>query len=72
MCSGDQLRVYIIWENVPLTSYSGFSLIDRIANNANIGIRGFTMWKTSSDKMLPSVGIELDICLQDWDFRFLI
>ena len=29
-----------------------------IGNNANIGIRGFTTWKTSSDKMLPPVGIE--------------
>ena len=24
---------------------SGFSQIDKIGNNANIGIRGFTMWK---------------------------
>ena len=34
---------------------SGFS---QIGNNGNIGIRGFTSWKKSSDKMLPPVGLE--------------
>ena len=32
-----------------------FSKIDKIGN---VGIRGFTTWKKSSDKMLPPVGIE--------------
>ena len=32
--------------------------IDKIGNNGNIGITGFTTWKKSSDKMLPPVGIE--------------
>ena len=36
----------------------GFHKLDEIGNNANIGIRGFTTWKKSSDKMLPPVGIE--------------
>ena len=40
------------------STFSGISQIDRIGNNANIGIRGFTTWKKSSDKMLPPVGIE--------------
>ena len=44
-----------IWGNC----HSSFSQIDKIGNNDNIGIRGFTMWKISSGKMLPpSVGIE--------------
>ena len=38
--------------------HSGFSQTHNIGNNANIGIGGFTMWKKSSDKMLPPVGIE--------------
>ena len=38
--------------------HSGFSQIDRIGNNASIGIIGFTTWKKFSDKMLPPVGIE--------------
>ena len=33
---------------------SGFPQIDKIDNNGNIGIRGFTTWKNSSDKMLDS------------------
>ena len=37
---------------------SGFSQTHNIGNNANIGIGGFTVWKKSSDKMLPPVGIE--------------
>ena len=37
---------------------SGFSQTHNIGNNANIGIRGFTMWKKSRYKMLPPVGIE--------------
>ena len=40
------------------STFSGISQIDGIGNNANIGIRGFTTWKNSSDKMLPLVGIE--------------
>ena len=38
----------------------GLEKLDEIANNANIGIRGFTRWKQkkSSNKMLPLVGIE--------------
>ena len=32
--------------------------LDENGNNANIGIRGFTTWKKSSDKILPAVGIE--------------
>ena len=35
-----------------------FHKLDEIGNNANIGIRGFTTWKKSSEKMLPPVGIE--------------
>ena len=31
---------------------------DEIGNKPNISIRGFTMWKKFSDKMLPPVGIE--------------
>ena len=38
--------------------YSSFSQIDKIGNNANSGLRGFTMWKRSYDKMLPPVEIE--------------
>ena len=41
-----------------LSYYSGFSQIDKIGNIANIGIRGFTMWRKSSNKMLPPVRIE--------------
>ena len=35
-----------------------FHKLDKIGNNANIGIRGFTAWKKSSNKMLPPVGID--------------
>ena len=36
----------------------GFHKLDEIGNNVNIGIRGFTAWKKSNDKVLPPVGIE--------------
>ena len=48
-------------QNVPSVynlTHSSFSQIDKIDNNDNIDIRGFTMWKKSNDKMLPPVGIE--------------
>ena len=45
------------WQTTKLRS-RGFHKLDEIGNSANIGIRGFTMWKKSSDKMLPPVGIE--------------
>ena len=32
---------------------SGISQIDKIGNNGNIGIRGFTTWKKSSAKCYP-------------------
>ena len=38
-----------------------FHKLDEIGNNANIGIRGFTTWKKSSDKMLPPVGIGFQV-----------
>ena len=44
----DRVEVYI-------SVQIGFSQIDKIGN---IGIRGFTTWKKSSDKMLPPVRIE--------------
>ena len=42
----------------PYRHLLAFSQIDKIDNNGKIGIRGFTSWKKSSDKMLPPVGIE--------------
>ena len=42
----------------PHCSIRGFHKRDEIGNNAHIGIRGFTTWKKSGDKMLPLVGIE--------------
>ena len=54
-------RVHI-WNQTKFSTnfiyHSGFSQIDKIGNNANIGIRGFAAWKKYSDKMLPPVGIE--------------
>ena len=43
-----------------VVNHSRFSQIHNIGNNANIGIRGFTMGKQKkfSDKMLPLVGVE--------------
>ena len=44
-----------------------FYKLDEIGNNANIGIRGFTIWKQkkTSDKMLPPMSIEpLDLWFQ--------
>ena len=35
----------------PHCSSRGFHKLDEIGNNANIGIRGFTTWKKSGDKM---------------------
>ena len=43
--------------NRKTSSSRGFHTLDEISNNANIGIRGFTKWKKSCDKMLPPVEI---------------
>ena len=47
-----------LWVNHSFKPIRDFHKLDEIGNNANIGIRGFTTWKKSSDKMLPPVGIE--------------
>ena len=35
--------------------HTSFSQIDKIDNNDNIDIRGFSTWKKSNDKMSPPV-----------------